>query len=127
MLFYREFDTRPLEGDNYYRLVQIDLDGAIEIFNTIHVKHTTQIEFANIYPNPTVGENVVIELPTELKAEVVLNMFSVSGELVLTHNFYKDKGESQFRIPLGNLPNSTYIVNITSRTDHFSLPLVVTR
>lgn len=51
---YRYEHTQPPSGINYYRLKQVDYDGAFTLFNTLSVENTyISRSETPIYPNPT--------------------------------------------------------------------------
>ena len=54
---YSFVDTRPLPGDNYYRLKQIDFNGKFD-FSEVRHQYVAPGKSANmlIYPNPTAGQ-----------------------------------------------------------------------
>jgi predicted outer membrane repeat protein len=54
---YNFSDFSPLRGNNYYRLIQIDLDGKENVLGTQLVKHTFSTTF-KVYPNPVVGSKL---------------------------------------------------------------------
>lgn len=49
---YRFTDQNPVEGMNYYRLVQVDKDGQTQYSTVISAKYTLSVEYA-VSPNPT--------------------------------------------------------------------------
>ena len=61
---YQYQDVNPFSGINYYRLKQIDYDGAFEYSQIISVDFITSIKSIQIYPNPSNGlVNLNIENP----------------------------------------------------------------
>ncbi len=51
---YKYYDIQPLRGVNYYRLKQVDNDGAFEYSNIVSVTTKAADDFAfTLYPNPT--------------------------------------------------------------------------
>ncbi|MBX2964747.1 MAG: hypothetical protein KF845_01290 [Cyclobacteriaceae bacterium] len=56
-------DTSPIYGTSYYRLKQTDFDGSFTYSNVIHVNYDgPSMAFLNVYPNPTNGSEVTIEI-----------------------------------------------------------------
>ena len=53
---YSYTDYSPLNGDNYYRLSQVDLDGTIKVIGNQVVKHTLDMVSVTVYPNPVVDK-----------------------------------------------------------------------
>jgi Secretion system C-terminal sorting domain len=60
---YQLTDTKPYEGVSYYRLKQTDFDGKFTYSKVISIDYRTDgLLAAFIYPNPTAGENITLEI-----------------------------------------------------------------
>ncbi len=73
---YHFKDQQPFQGDNYYRLRQIDFDGKFE-YSSIAVVAFTKIEkTVDIYPNPS-NRNITIQInnPQSLRMQVFLTNY----------------------------------------------------
>lgn len=57
---YTHTDFSPLNGTNYYRLSQVDIDGTTKILGVQIVKHTLVGASVNIYPNPIVNNQITL-------------------------------------------------------------------
>lgn len=56
---YSYTDYSPLNGDNYYRLSQVDLDGTVKVVGNQVVKHTLDMVSVTVYPNPVVDKATI--------------------------------------------------------------------
>jgi hypothetical protein len=65
-------DPKPLQGMNYYRLVQFDTDGKPTYSNVRQVQVTGRSRLISIYPNPVSDASVTIERPTDEPVSYVL-------------------------------------------------------
>jgi hypothetical protein len=79
-LYYQGYDIVPVSGYNYYRLKQVDFDGKIEKFNVKVVYIQEKIEKVRIYPNPTRGHELNIELLQPKYREYLLEIIDVKGK-----------------------------------------------
>lgn len=61
-LFYELVDEAPVSGVSYYRLRQTDFDGTTTISDLRQVELDARNLVANVYPNPSNGLNVFLEL-----------------------------------------------------------------
>lgn len=102
---YSFIDENPLPGMNYYRLRQVDFDGAFEYSKVVSVDFQNLHEFESpvrAYPNP-VTDFLYIELPTDGGFQV--EFFDVTGRRLLSQPDPK-----QFDV--GHLPPGTYFLKI---------------
>lgn len=51
--FYEFFDNDPLYGNNYYRLKQVDFDGAYEYHRLVVLNSELKNDQLNVFPNPS--------------------------------------------------------------------------
>ncbi|HTF05951.1 MAG TPA: T9SS type A sorting domain-containing protein, partial [Bacteroidia bacterium] len=75
-------DYSPIEGINYYRLKQVDFNGAVTYSNIVALEfHRGNMSVANVKPNPTNGEvNFDFFTPVETTIHVVIT--DVTGRVV---------------------------------------------
>jgi hypothetical protein len=68
---YQYEDQKPLIGTNYYRLKQVDFDGAFEYSKTIAVEYNIEESNITIFPNPSNGVvNLQINNPSNQKMQI---------------------------------------------------------
>lgn len=79
---YQFADLSPLAGISYYRLRQLDMDGAEHLSNTIEVAYAPGQVSLTLVPNPaTVGQTLTV-LGSDAEAEISLRLYTVAGDLV---------------------------------------------
>lgn len=59
---YSFVDELSHQTTNYYRLRQVDKDGSVEYSKTIAVRHNGNVPAITVYPNPTDGERIYLQL-----------------------------------------------------------------
>ncbi|MEQ8908791.1 MAG: hypothetical protein RIC95_06340 [Vicingaceae bacterium] len=81
LLNYQFYDRKPFSGLNYYRLKQIDFDGGFSFSAVQALDFEDAIGF-NLYPNPSHGGSLLLELENPLAGEYELQLMSAEGKLV---------------------------------------------
>lgn len=100
---YTFVDPAPLDGVNYYRLRQTDLDGSEEFSGVVAVKFNHPA-FVKLVPNPAAEQ---VEVLNGQRAGVIhLNIFSTTGRLLRSQAF---DGQP---IQLQGLPPGIYLVEL---------------
>lgn len=102
---YSTFDETPFAGVNYYRLRQVDFDGAYEYSDIIAISYDAVSEL-QLYPNPSLGL-VNLHMPGEF--DVVVQ--DVNGRIVMQ----TVSSGSQCQLQLNDQPSGVYIAAITTR------------
>ena len=78
---YSFMDKDAVEGTNYYRLKQVDLDGAFEYFSVVTAKIETGNTVLHVLPNP-VKDVARIRLEGTVSVDAQFNLVSTTGQLV---------------------------------------------
>jgi len=95
---YRFDDYNPNNGNNYYRLKQIDFDGNFSYSKVIQSRWTRNVIF---YPNPTVGSVTITS-----ETDVAFKIFNIEGKLIL-------HGQSvNQNIDVSNLEAGLYLIKL---------------
>lgn len=119
-LDYYYSDQSPFQGISYYRLRQIDFNGAEKIYGPISVSCNEFEEQIEVYPNPAKHEFTVAIQLTENKPATTIQLMDVSGKII--HTLVKDlkAGNSQILFNDLNLPDGAYLIQVISNESHFS-------
>jgi hypothetical protein len=97
-------DSRNCTASNVVTVTVIDCSGMEEI---------KEIESFNLYPNPSEGEfNVAIQFKNK-PSTVLVQIFNMNGELVLTKNYQKPGTELKESFSLQNVAAGNYLMRIT--------------
>jgi hypothetical protein len=108
---YSFVHTNASNGNNYYRLQQIDINGSSVASKVITVKTGgNNVLTASAYPNPFAGQ-IQLTVRTEATANVTVQLFDINGTLVQQSVKLAPAGESVVTLGyLENLPAGTYIL-----------------
>lgn len=109
---YRFIDKNSTSGISYYRLRQVDFDGAAEIFGPISSTCVGNESSMTVYPNPNKGWFTVQITSSKKQSNVVLNLIDVTGKSIVTKQLDVSEGTTQFNIDDLNLSNGIYFVKV---------------
>lgn len=106
---YSLIDPNPTAGLNYYRLSQTDFDGATTHIGleTITVERKKAIE---VIPNPIHNNQLAFNYATETAGDLSIEIFDVSGKLIIAEQFEVVKGQNSRQIVLDNLNGGIYFI-----------------
>jgi hypothetical protein len=86
---YLYTDHQPFNGNNFYRLRMVDVDGPVNYSSIVKVNVNSRAGEAGFYPNPVVDHIVNLQLTNVIKGTYLLQLFSNSGQqvysTVITH------------------------------------------
>ncbi|MDP2387492.1 MAG: T9SS type A sorting domain-containing protein [Bacteroidota bacterium] len=113
-LNYSYTDNAPSDGMSYYRLKQIDFNGAFEYHPIISVDFEVKnnIRFV-VFPNPNMGEFSVDFSGIENEHEVLIEMYSMEGKVVYKNQFTSESMATNtvHIVPEEKIRSGQYIVN----------------
>ena len=112
-LSYSYDDVKPLLGNGYYRLKQIDADGKSSYSTIVLLKGDKQnnITITGIYPNPVRDKlNIIITTPT--KEEVTMVVSDMSGKVLLQQRGIISTGDNAMQINTQTLATGTYVLKL---------------
>lgn len=122
-LQYAFIDEQPLPGVNYYRLMQVDLDGKYEYHKTIAVLFETDGKQQDITVFPSVTpDRVNIALANEATADGELFITNLAGQVVLRTPF--ERGMQQENIDVTQLPQGHYLIRVQTGREVFTARFV---
>jgi len=114
---YMAFDSKHSGARlRYYRLKQVDFDGAFNESKIIFVNCTnlasTETEIT-MYPNPTY-DDLIILINQSSAGDVKINVVDVLGQIVFSQNYPVASGIQQIKINMKNFAPDLYHVVIES-------------
>ncbi|MBL7898925.1 MAG: T9SS type A sorting domain-containing protein, partial [Crocinitomicaceae bacterium] len=117
---YSWLDENPLSGLSYYRLKQVDFDGAISFSEIETVDFTDENDFV-IYPNPvSSGQSLYFTLPMETATESTVTIYDVTGKIVMVQRMNNNT-------VMVDLSSGMYRVKVMSDGLTFEKNLIITQ
>ncbi|AZQ63491.1 T9SS type A sorting domain-containing protein [Flammeovirga pectinis] len=113
----------------YYRLYQIDLDGAVEIFGPLQVKNNSSNLKISTYPNPiTSSEKLSILIEgMESSESCSIIIYDTKGKLVLATEHEVEIGSSIKTIDTSMLTQGLHFVKISIGKENEAFKLLVSK
>lgn len=108
---YNLVDRKPLLGNNYYRLVQVDIDGKENELETKSVSFTLTKSAIIVHPNPVVDK---LKLSFEAGVYSDAKLLGPDGKLVRTLSL--GTGTTSLEMDLNGMAKGIYLVGLKGKT-----------
>ena len=105
---YKYLDTKPLAGNNYYRLRMVDADGKFEYSRMIAIDNGANSVAFELLGNPAPGKEIKFLLKNEKASNV--SLFDLAGRPV---RFSLNQTGNEFTLkPKGGISSGLYILSL---------------
>jgi|GEM_PF-1400921 hypothetical protein len=110
---YNFTDKDPVTGNNYYRLRNVDLDGKASYSKLLVLANNQTVTNGQmkIFPNPA-GAVLNIEIDGTAGSEVRIQVFSLSGILMMEKQQSLSAGNNQQSLGITSLKNGHYFLKV---------------
>lgn len=118
---YQIVDAKSYGGTSYYRLVSIDVYGKEEYSQVIAVTcgmESTDFTFVNAYEID--NTDLMVEFTASGDEPFSVTLFDASGRIILNHGSKATEGMNKVRLPVGDIANGIYIVNLQNESNRLS-------
>jgi hypothetical protein len=113
-LFYNFIDNSPINGNNYYRLKQIDFDGQYQYYGPRVINYTLEhIQSSYVYRVSTHEYNVVVQAKEKHQGTITIN--NLNGQKVYEQKVTLNEGENTYSISLAGAADGIYLLNLRSK------------
>jgi len=109
-------DKAPLQGTNYYRLRQVDTDGASETSHTISVDFQGRTTALHLLPNPAT-ESIQASFDLPMGERFHWRITDASGRVVKEGTSTSVDGPDQLEIDLGTIESGAYALGLFGTSD----------
>jgi carboxypeptidase T len=110
---YSFIDKNPAEGNNFYRIRQVDKDGKFKYSNTINIIYRLKNFSINMYPNP-VKDVLNIEINKAVKSKITLIVTDITGRTFLQKEYILNSQDYIIRLNVADWKRQQYIVKIVN-------------
>ncbi|MBK8505121.1 MAG: T9SS type A sorting domain-containing protein [Saprospiraceae bacterium] len=107
--------NRDLNTDNYFRLVKVDSDGDQEILTSESISGSACFHFTNvnIYPNPSSGNYVYVEIEATEQKPTEIAIIDQYGALLVQTRYDLKRGRNLFKLESKHLIPGVYNLRFT--------------
>lgn len=109
---YTLMDENPQNGENYFRIKQIDNNGNNSFTPVFSTRFAANFD---VEINPSLvnkGELSTIAINSDKKQPMEVSVYTVSGQLVSNNTFSLTEGVNQVELPQANLVQGMYLVHL---------------
>jgi hypothetical protein len=124
-LDYLATDIESINGVVYYRLNQLDLDGASKIYEPISAQCESDVDFsAVLFPNPSSGK-LTIEINNTKAQNVHIQICGTDGKSIMEGFYTIEAGITQVPFNLEILNAGMYTVKVQGESDSKTMKVVL--
>ncbi len=116
MLSYLFVDAKPAQGNNYYRLKQVDRNGTFE-YSAVRVVNFKKSAM-NVYPNPVTARIISISIDNIGDENLEARLMDLNGKIVSSMSMpFSNSSDAQFTIAASICPG-VYLFELTNSTGY---------
>ena len=115
---YQFVHQQPANGNNYYRLKQLNSDSSFSysIIATVFINNSNNIvtkdDMVYVFPNPSNSGMFNLDYYSLKNKTTIIKVYDLLGKLVFTDNWIVTSGISHYELKLKDIPKGTYFLNI---------------
>lgn len=112
---YRFTDITPHKGTSYYRIRQVDFDGAFDYSRIAAVRMGETVSGITVYPNPVQDQAWLILHSEEYRAQLI-ELSDAAGKLVYSAVIELQSGPNGFSIDMTAFEKGMYLLRVGEKT-----------
>ena len=121
-LGYSFVDENPISGNNYYRIIYVDLDNHQTISNGIKIFNDEEISIS-LSPNPT-KNSFTLECFTYQEEDLIVDLYDIIGRKISQNHVKLKHGANEIVIDVSCIPNGFYNVHCYSNNKLYKTKLL---
>jgi len=123
---YEIVDEAPYMGSSYYRLKQVDFDEKVTYSKVVTVRYQT--DGIEIFPNPSNGKEVTIEINSGLGENVIVDVSNLQGQSLHTYTIDNTGSHKQtHKTDCSVWSSGVYVVSVQVAERVYRAKLVINR
>lgn len=123
---YQYFDAHPALGTNYYRLRQVDVDGATTESKTVaaHFQLMGEVTWKSIFPNPA-NNWVNVSFKARESEAMKLELTDLQGRAVVSQEIAAEQGTNEATLSVSGLAPGLYMLQLRYKAGILTEKLVI--
>jgi hypothetical protein len=123
---YSFTDASPADGNNYYRLKMVDIDGSATYSKIVVASFATTQRLIATYPNPAHGSFQLL-FKNMLPGRYAMNLINATGAIIITRNIQVADPQNYKEVINLNpgLAQGTYMVRVVDPQNHSFITRIV--
>ena len=122
---YEFIDKEPELGISYYRLKQVDLDGAFSYSNIISIALERELTDLLLFPNPVAGNLINLQFPSQNEENLQFVVLNQLGSIISTKDYVAEQGENNLSLSIADLPSGLYYLKVISSRKAFFKEFII--
>ncbi|MCU0433374.1 MAG: T9SS type A sorting domain-containing protein [Bacteroidia bacterium] len=119
-IHYVQIDAFPKRGENYYRLRQVDFNGAVSYSNIVLVNYLPGNVFVDgLHPNPTSGD-IIFDFVSPESNTIHITVTDIAGRIVHRETRQTDGGRMQISTKLEGCGTGVYLLKVEDERSGYS-------
>ena len=110
---YSFTDAHMLQGNNYYRLRQVDRDGIVRYSKVVTLYDMQNSGKMEVFPNPAVA-TLNFSVTSPAMQPVLVQIYSLTGVMMMSAQQELAAGNNQQTLAINNLRTGNYILKVSS-------------
>ena len=110
---YKAFDYAPQQGNNYYRIKEVNKNGKVIYSNVININYMPGKSSVVMYPNPA-KDFLNIKINSSKADNIVVQISDAEGRKVYEQSAKIKIDESELKINIKSLSSQLYFLKITN-------------
>jgi hypothetical protein len=117
---YKVKDLHPVEGNNYYRLIEIDFDGTVTSGKLVGARFVRNFSGLSIIPNPAQDE-IGVSFSAAENQDISLSIIDAKGAVVVSKHIvaYTD-GINNVPMNIHALPQGIYTIRLENSSENLN-------
>jgi DUF971 family protein len=108
---YKGYDDNPLQGNNFYRLKQVDFNGEFTYTKLVSAKYLSSVAEVSIVPNPA-KDKAIINFHASGNYPALIRVSDMQGNTILNHHYFTEEGMNDYLLDMSKLSKGIYTIQL---------------